>query len=377
MRIIRPVLPIVLLALALAGCAGSTTILSTVGAPVGDATGQGAGAAKPIAAPSAGSATGETIGARDDAKIIRTGTIALEVRDVPTAVRAARDAVVAAGGYVGASTTSNVGDRPTAEITYRILVDRWESTLDTLRSLNGQTTKVVSEHTEAVEVTGQVADLEARIRNLQASEVALQGIAAKATKVSDILEVQAQLTDVRGQIEQLTAQLKDLNDRAAYATLAVTYNVPVVAVEVAARSWDPKTAVDEAAATMLAILQNLATAGIWFAIVWLPIFLVLGLVIAVVVRVLWRFGFRTKSPGDVPPAPPIAPAGTPPTGPLPTEGEGQTHRRPGRRLPGRLVSSRARVSARRSPSCPRSRRHAPTRSPGAPGRASTARATRR
>ena len=50
-------------------------------------------------------------------------------------------------------------------------------------------------------MTGQVVDLEARIRNLRASETALQGIAAKAIKISDVLEVQAQLTAVRGEIE--------------------------------------------------------------------------------------------------------------------------------------------------------------------------------
>ena len=61
--------------------------------------------------------------------------------------------------------------------------------LDLLRGLNGLTTKVVTEHTEAVEVTGQVIDLQARIKNLQASEVALQGIAERATKISDVLEV--------------------------------------------------------------------------------------------------------------------------------------------------------------------------------------------
>ena len=75
-------------------------------------------------------------------------------------------------------------------------------------------------------MTGQVVDLEARIKNLQASEIALQGIAERATKISDVLEVQAQLTDVRGQIEQLTAQLKDLNDRAGYATLTARFSRP-------------------------------------------------------------------------------------------------------------------------------------------------------
>ena len=52
-----------------------------------------------------------------------------------------------------------ISDR-TAEITYRIPADRWEAALDSLRGLNGLTTKVVTEHTEAVEVTAQVIDLD-------------------------------------------------------------------------------------------------------------------------------------------------------------------------------------------------------------------------
>ena len=177
--------------------------------------------------------------------------MSIEVSDVGAATRTARDAIVGLGGYVGASTTSNDGDQPSAAITYRIPAAKWEAALDLLRGLNGLTTKVVTEHTEAVEVTSQVIDLQARITNLRASETALQGIAAKATKISDVLEVQAQLTQTRGEIETLTAQLKDLNDRAGYATLTVQFNVPILAVEVAQKGWDPSSVIDEAAASMV------------------------------------------------------------------------------------------------------------------------------
>ena len=143
--------------------------------------------------PSFGSNGGE-VAAVDDTKIIRTGTMTLQVSDLAPALTAARDGIVGLGGYIGASTTSNDGDKPSAEITYRIPADKWEAALDLLHGLGGLTTKVVAEHTEAVEVTGQVVDLEANIANLRASETALQGIAANATKISDVLEVQAQLT---------------------------------------------------------------------------------------------------------------------------------------------------------------------------------------
>ena len=48
------------------------------------------------------------IGPRDDAKIVRTGTIELEVKDVSRAQTVARDAIVALGGYVGASSTQQL-----------------------------------------------------------------------------------------------------------------------------------------------------------------------------------------------------------------------------------------------------------------------------
>ena len=151
----------------------------------------------------------------------------------PSSLTAARDGIRALGGYIGASATESDGESPIASVTYRIPVERWEDALDLLRGISGPGTKVVAERTDAVEVTGQIVDLEARIKNLRASETALQAIAAEAVRVSDVLEVQAQLTQVRGEIEQLTAQLANLENQTSYATLTATYRAPVVAVDVA------------------------------------------------------------------------------------------------------------------------------------------------
>jgi hypothetical protein len=317
MRTIRPLIALTVLALALGACGGAASqpILSTVGSAVGGSGTSGearapqpGATAGPAAAQGDGVVDSNAIGARDDAKIIRTGSIELEVSDVAKALRTARDAIVGLGGYVGASNTSNQDDRPTAQITYRVPAERWEQALDVLRDLNGLTSKVVTEQTDAVEVTGQVVDLQARIRNLRASETALQGIAAKATKITDVLEVEARLTDVRGQIEQLTAQLNDLNDRAGYATLTAFFSSPVIAVEAASKGWEPAATVDEAAASLISIVQALAGAGIWFLIVWLPILLVLGLVIALGAWLIRRTGIgrRHDGPGLLPPAAPSA-----------------------------------------------------------------------
>jgi CRP-like cAMP-binding protein len=236
---------------------------------------------------------------RDDAKIIRTGSLQLDVKDVKTSLRSARDTIVGMGGYVGASQQSSDGTSIVATVTYRIPVDRWEEALDALRALGDE----VGEQTDAAEVTDQIVDLGARIRNLQASETALVRHAADAAKISDLLEIETRLTDVRGQIEQLTAQQKNLQDQAAYATLAVTFGTEVAAVTKAAEQWDPKNEVDRAGASLIGFLQTLTTAGIWFAIVWLPVLTALAIVVGIGIFIARRLGFLRRSDPPLPPAP--------------------------------------------------------------------------
>jgi hypothetical protein len=225
---------------------------------------------------------------RDDLKIVYTGSLQLVVDDLQAALAKARAAVAATGGYIGASQESNLDDRAVATITYRIPATRWEDAIGSLRDLS---TKVVAERTQATEVGGQIVDLDARIRNLKASEASLQEIATGAGKISDLLEVEAQLTQVRGQIEQLDAQRAQLEDQVSYGTLVTTYGTEIVAVQETARGWDPTQDVDGALATLIGMGQAIVSAGIWFAIVWLPLLLIL-----LVLLVIIRFAFRRLAP---------------------------------------------------------------------------------
>ena len=80
----------------------------------------------------------------DQPLIVKTGTLQLEVADVPKALADAKAAIAALGGYVSGSQESNERDQPVAQITYRIPADRWD---DALAALRGLATKVVSEQT--------------------------------------------------------------------------------------------------------------------------------------------------------------------------------------------------------------------------------------
>lgn len=308
---LRILLPLVVLAIAFAACGGSAT-LSDVGAPIngGEDGAKAAPSAAPAEAPYGRSGLdlapdGEPLSAPlpDNRKIVYTGSLDLVVDDLQAALEKARTAVLAVGGYIGASQERNDDRSSVATITYRIPAQRWDETVETLRGLAA---KVVGGQTQATEVGSQIVDLEARLRNLRASEEVLVQIASGTGKVTDLLEVQARISDVRGEIERIDAQRAQLEDQVSYGTLVTTFGTEVVQVQQTAKGWDPAKDVDGATATLIEAGQAIVSGAIWFGIVWLPVILVL-LVIALVARWAYRrFAPRVRLSGPDDPGGPIA-----------------------------------------------------------------------
>jgi hypothetical protein len=234
-----------------------------------------------------------------DPLIIKTGTLALQVTGIDSALASATRQVDALGGYVSGSDRSGDGESAQATITFRIPAAKWD---DALTGLRGLATKVLAEQSKTDDVTGQVADLGARIKNLQATEQALQAIMSRATEIKDVLAVQDELTTVRGQIEELQTQQSGLQEQAAYSTLTMTLSLKPDPVQTSQQQFDPKSQVDQASASLVGVLQALATAGIWFAIVWLPILLALGILAWVAFAVVRRIRRMAPPPAPVEPA---------------------------------------------------------------------------
>jgi hypothetical protein len=286
-----------------------STVGASVGAPVGAVDGNGAGAGQVGGEDSAGS-DGDGSGGSDDGSsggnpepdrvellgldrpellIIKTGSIAIQAAELDPALADATTVVLGLGGYASGSERSGDGDDAQASTTFRIPSARWDEALVAIRGIGD---KVLDERSETVDVTGEVVDIEARMRNLETTERAFQSIMDRATVIKDVLQVQERLTDVRGQIEELTSRAAHLREQAAMSTLSVTFSIkpaPVIAQQEA--RFDPATETEAATAQLVGILQSLATAGIWFAIVWLPILVgggVLAIVAVIVVRRLLR-----------------------------------------------------------------------------------------
>ena len=257
-----------------------------------------------------GSGSGEAVNAvpaPDQALIVKTGSMVLDVTDLDAALLKAQAAVAAVGGYVSGSDRSGQGDQQVASVTYRIPAAGWDRALDGVRAVG---TRVEKEQTGAVEVTGQVMDLGARITNLKVTEAALQAIMARATKIPDVLDVQQQLTNVQGQIEQLTTEKQHLEQQAALSTLTVVFQTPVVAVTTATSGWNPGAQVDRATAQLIEMGQGIVSIVIWLGIVGVPVLLVVLLIALPAIWIARRMLGRMRSVG---PGEPMWGSGTTPS----------------------------------------------------------------
>ncbi|MEP7040198.1 MAG: DUF4349 domain-containing protein [Chloroflexota bacterium] len=268
---------LLLLAFTVTACGQAAGIFQNVG----DNLQGGGGAPAPGADNGSGfggDGSGEQPAVLADQRIIKTGEISLEVPDVPIALAKVRAMALDLGGYVGGS-QAGTRDEP-ATLTLRIPADTFEEALARLRAFDGD---VVVEATREQDVTSAVVDLEARLANFQASESQYRLLLGQAVKVEDILAVQSRLDDVRGQIEQLQAQHKELTGLADLSTLTVTL-IPS-ALQQAAGRWDPGKTIGDAFAALVDVGQNVGDGVIWFAIVWLPVLIGLGILILLA----WRF----------------------------------------------------------------------------------------
>jgi uncharacterized protein DUF4349 len=218
--------------------------------------------------------------------IIKTGAIALQVTGLDPALTAANQLMIGLGGYTSGSERFGDGDEAQASVTYRVPAARWDEALAGLR-LIGE--KVLTERSSTEDVTSAVVDLGARITNLQATERALQEIMDQATAIKDVLTVQAELTRTRSEIEQLAAQKLHFEGQAAFSTVTVTFALKPNPVLAEQQGFDAATEVEQASASLVSVLQAVATAGIWFGIVWLPIIVTMALIALVGVWAYRRF----------------------------------------------------------------------------------------
>jgi Domain of unknown function (DUF4349) len=115
--------------------------------------------------------------------------------------------------------------RQTASVEIRVPQERLETTLEALAKLG----TVENRSLTAEDVTEQLVDSEARLRNLRKSEEMVLKIMERSGSVGDVLKASQELSNIRESIERIDAQLKSLRNQVAYSTISLTLEAAVSA----------------------------------------------------------------------------------------------------------------------------------------------------
>jgi hypothetical protein len=254
---------------------GSAFLVSCASAPL-PAADSTSSASAPVEAPATEenfAETADSATATDVAEVPRSLPQMVKTADIAVVVDAVDESLERAtaiahqqqGDVLGLQNQTPPNDyyRHTASLQMRVPQERLEPTLEALSELG----TVQRQSITAEDVSTQLVDFQARLRNLRKSEEMLLRIMERSGDIGEVLKVAQEISTIRNSIEQIDAQLSSLQNRVTYSTINLS-------LEGAIADTPPQRAIDiqlqetweSASHSMGKLTVNFIQLGIWLAV---------------------------------------------------------------------------------------------------------------
>ena len=154
-----------------------------------------------------------------DKKVIKTGGLSYRVESTKEEYQRISKLLDQYDAYISSENENKGYDR----INYNVSIKVPPQNFDVLIKEVTDGKKLDNRWVNTDDVTSRYYDLQSRIENKKKLEERYQEILKKADKISDILEVERNLNQVRSEIESLQGQFKLLNHQINYSTLDISF----------------------------------------------------------------------------------------------------------------------------------------------------------
>lgn len=207
---------------------------------------------------------------KDARKIIKRGELVFECRDLRES-RLRIDAVMMRyDAYVTREHESRYDDRIEQHIVIRVPSEYFERLLD---EASHGVNKFDRKQIEAVDVTENYLDIEARLRIKKETESRYLALLDRANTVEEILAIERQIEALRSDIESIEGRLKYLQNQIGYSTLTVTlYEV----VSLSENSFLMRFLTSIGGGLELLVASVLAVVAVWPFLLLLALLLLAG-----------------------------------------------------------------------------------------------------
>jgi len=305
-RHVRRLIGVVLvLSLAVAGCAapqvakeasGSWDVAEPARAPVAEEVVEEVLVEREVRG-DAGAYSGDesNLGSATQQMIIRTANLSVVVKETEDAVDGITNLLDSYEGYVTQSHTWYSGEDVYANMVLRVPAGSLDAFLEDLRTY---VVKVEDSSITGQDVTEEYTDLQARLRNLEATEqellVLLTEVRENRGKAEDILAIHREITSIRGQIESLQGRRQYLERMTAMATVHLSIRPEATPGPVVQDRWTPMVTLAQAARALLSLLRVLVDLAIYL-VVFSPVVIIPIVILWLLVKLIKRRKARKAS----------------------------------------------------------------------------------
>jgi hypothetical protein len=230
----------------------------------------------------------------EERMIIWTGDVSLIVKDAEESLERVEAIARDLGGYVVSSSSWHQEEQLRARLTIRVPAEEFDTAMVRLKDL---AVKVEHRNVSTQDVTEEYTDLDARLRNLEATETELlellTEVRERTGKAEDILAVHREVSNIRGQIEQVKGRMQYLEKMTAMATINIELIPDALARPLVVAGWRPTGTAANAVRTLVKTLQFIVDAAIWIIIYALPTLAVIAIPFFIL-WMIWRRWRRRK-----------------------------------------------------------------------------------
>ncbi len=211
-----------------------------------------------------------------DQKLIKTGSVSMTVNDFDDTVDKIKSLLNDTKGLVVSLNDTGELETRTVNISVKVPANEFNNTMNKLKEYG---VTVLSSTENSSDVTMTYLDLQARYKTNLELEKSYISLLSKASKVSEMLEIQRELNNVRQQIEYIQSQIKYYDSQIDMSVISIKLTLNSEALSLSDDSWKPVGIFREAIQALLLTLKGFVSILIWVVVfsplVIIPLLIVL------------------------------------------------------------------------------------------------------
>lgn len=157
-----------------------------------------------------------------DRRLIKNGSLRFQTSDIEKANVLIKSSVRKFGAYISEENNYNDDSQVGYDLTIRVPALKFDSLMSfilknvNIKELNNKSIKIN-------DVTEEFIDIQARLKIKKESEQKLTDLLKQAKNLTEVLEIQKQLTDLRADIDSTEGRMKFLAAQVDYSTINVSF----------------------------------------------------------------------------------------------------------------------------------------------------------